>query len=418
MYRYYTKRSLISLVVAIPLLAVLIGAGNWVATAHAVDTRSGDYTRVKEGETVRSMLFASGRQIDIAGTIEGDLFCAGQNVTITGRIEGDVICAAQSVRITGTVEGDVRVAAQTLAVGGAVDGNLTAATQILTIENEANIGRDASAAAADVTIDGTVGRDAKIGAEMFVINGSIGRDVDAHSSNVTVGSSAVVMGNLMYESDRELRRGQGAEIIGQVNRIQPQSQDSTAGDTGIGFRLYLFFAVLLLSLVLALLGPGAFRAVSTTALRAPGKTILVGLVISILVPILILVLMLTLIGIPLGLLALLLWIVILFFSGPATAFTVGQPLLKRYSSRENAVLVMLAGSVLVLALYFVPFINVLAVLAVVWFGVGSITLNLWDMQTSLRKKSRQTVSDMDTASNAAAPGKIITAGQTGKRTKK
>ncbi len=368
-----TKLLPIGLLAAVPILG-------WAVAAQAHNGQNHDMTNISEGMVVGKTIFTSGRQIDIRGEIQGDVFCAGQNVTITGRVQGDVICMAQNIRVEGTVDGDVRVAAQNAVIGGTVGGSVSAAAERVRIASDSRIDRDVSAAASDVQVEGTIGRDLQAAGESVYVNGQVGRNVDTQSNRLSLGDNANVAGNIAYTSDQDIRRDQGAQVGGRVDREQRPAEDSRDDGWFDGVRLFALLAMLLTSMLLVMMVPGVFRSVTGTALRSPGRTLLIGLVASIAVPVGIGILMLTVVGLPLGLLALLIWLAILFLAGPFAAYLAGRLVLRRSNWNTNALLIMLTGSMLLLVLYHVPVLSFFVLLAVVWFGVGMMIRSLWPLR--------------------------------------
>lgn len=391
-----SKLLIIALLTALPVLG-------WTLSAQAHGGRTHDQRTITEGRVVGSTLFVSGQQISMGGEVEGDMFCAGQDVTITGRVEGDVICAAQDVRISGTVTGDVRVLAQTVTVSGDVEGSLSAAAQIVRLEADSRVGRDISAAATEVITAGAIGRDLRVTADSLRVDGQVGRDVEAEADRLSLGSGGRVGGDFRYQSPAELRRDQAAQVAGRISRDdQPAERDGHAG-LAAALGLYLFVAMLLTSMALVLLIPAVFHSVSGRALGSPGKTALIGFTASILMPLLIVTLMLTLVGLPLGLLLLAVWLVLLFLSGPFAAYLLGRWLLRNGRYKANALVIMLAGGGLLLALYLVPVLNLAVGLVAVWFGLGSILYSLGSLWRGPRYDMTSEAKVVEAGAVAAKP---------------
>lgn len=359
-----TKLLLIGLLAAIPLLGFAI-------TANAQSFRTGNNVTVPSNRTVDSSLYATGRNIDVAGTVEGDVICAGQNITVSGTVTGDVICAGQSIHINGTVEGNVRLAAQNVTISGEVNRNANVVSQTLTTDSDSSIGEDIGIAAQDVILNGSIGRDLALASGNAVVNNTVGRNIHGDLNKLTLQSDANVEGFIDITSPNNVQRDSGAEVGGKITREQPAETNNTSW-VGLGwlFTLYVILAMLLVALVLVLLMPRAFQIAANTALANMGKTVIIGIAASVVAPIVIIGLMFTIIGIPLGILLLLVWLIILFLSGPFAAYLLGRLLLR--DSARNAILVMLVGSVVLLTLYLIPFLNILALLLALWFGIGMI----------------------------------------------
>lgn len=366
------------LVVLAIVVMVFIGVG-WTAAAHAQGAfRTGNDVTVPAGQTVDSSLFMSGRTIDIAGTVDGDVYCAGQDVSVTGHVTGDVICVGQTVDVTGTVGGNIRVAGQTVTIGGATTHSLTAAGQSVTLAASGTVGGDAAIGSQNVALDGAIGRDLTLGATSATINGSVGRDVQATVTDLTLGNGSRIGGNLAYVSRHEVSRAGGAAVGGTVSRQEPRATESQANPFGalIGgsfmFALYMFVALLVVALALVLLVPQFIHDATEVAVRSPWKTLLVGIVASIVVPAIIFALMLTLIGAPLAILLLLSWIVIVGVAVPFAAYYLGSLLISK--STDSPIWIMLLGTAIILVLYLIPIVGFLVWLVATWFGLGIILL--------------------------------------------
>jgi cytoskeletal protein CcmA (bactofilin family) len=368
-----TKLLLVGLLVALPLVG-------WAAMVHAEGFRSGNDVTVAPGETVDKTLYAAGRTIDIAGTVQGDLICAGQSVSVTGSVMGDVICAAQDIHISGTVMGDVRVAGQSVNLDGTIQGNLSAAGQDVTVDSGGKIARDASVAGQSMVINGMVGRDLMAGSQNVTINGTVGRNVQSANQSLSLGNGAHVGGDITYTSTNLLARDSGATVSGRITRQAPPKQERSAVRLGafvrgsVAFAFYLFAALLVTTLVLVLLVPRTFQTATETAMSHPWLTLLTGFIASMVVPVAVIVLMITVIGIPLAILLLLAWFVVLFLAAPFAAYYLGRLLLGR--TENNALLIMLLGASVLLVCYFIPSIGALVSLAVLWFGTGIIVLQV------------------------------------------
>lgn len=387
------------------LASLLLTAGLFfgiTATAQARVPDSDGNVHYAANETVDRTLFAAGRQITIDASVEGDVFCAGQHVTVTGHVSGDIICAAQTIVVTGQVDGDVRLAAQSVTLSGHVDGNMSAAGQTVGLDVPGGVDGDVSLAGNDITINGTVGRDISAAGAHVYLNGKVGRNVEVAGEQLSLGRLANVAGNVNYQSRQDARREQGATITGKLARHDPPVHDnSKAAGAAFGFNLFMVVAMLVTALVLALLLSSFFWKVSDIADRKPGKTFLVGLASALVAPVLVVTLMLTLVGIPLGILALLIWMIMVFMSGPVAAFALGRALFKNSTS---AVPTMLGGAVVIAALYLIPIINIITMILVGCFGLGALVRYLW----GLRNMPAVSLADATTATTRMPKAKATT----------
>jgi predicted membrane protein len=87
----------------------------------------------------------------------------------------------------------------------------------------------------------------------------------------------------------------------------------------------------------------------------------------------ILLLMLTVVGIPFALLLLAAWILVQALAGVMSAYYLGRKIWRR---QRNPVLIMLVGSVLLIILYFIPFVGFIALVAALLLGTGMLLQEL------------------------------------------
>jgi cytoskeletal protein CcmA (bactofilin family) len=364
----HLKIIILSLALAVTSVVAFTGI------AEAQTIRTGEVVTVDEDTVIDSSLLASGNTIRIDSDVEGDVLCAGQNVIISGDVSGDVLCAAQTIRINGTVDGDVRIAGQTVTIGGNVNGSATILTQTFALERNGRIGGDLVGFAQDAILTGAVARDIEVTTSNLTIEGQVGRNVKGTIDTFNIGSSAQIGGDVNYVSNDQPNISSGGQVVGTVSTVQPsrvqKSADTQATVSAlIGWALYTLVTMLLLALVLVLLFPRVFHRVASRTLQQPGRVALIGFVAIIAVPVGIFVLFLSVVGIPLALLALLVWFVLIFLSGPFVAYLLGRLILRRNTSPA---LIMLLGACILLALYFIPIIGLLAMFAAYLFGVGML----------------------------------------------
>ncbi|TAH35850.1 polymer-forming cytoskeletal protein [Candidatus Saccharibacteria bacterium] len=364
------KALLVGLVLVLPIVG-------FAAIAHGQSFRSGPNVTVPAGRTVDSALYASGSNVDIAGTVNGDVFCAGQTVVISGTVNGDVFCAGQSVSVTGTVEGSVHLAGQTVTIGGKIADSASLAGQTLVVQANASIGRDIAFAGESAVLNGPVERDVAAGVAQLTVDSSVGRNLRVRLDQLTLAGGARVGGNVVYTSTNKLERSGSAVVAGTVVQVIPPASNpvwtGSLAAIAWAFALYMFVALLLTALVLVLIMPQAFHVATGRARRHMGKTFLVGLVASIVVPVVLLALLFTILGIPLALFLGLVWLVMVLLAGPFAAYLVGRMVLR---NGKNAILIMLTGAVILLVVGMIPFIGPVVGLVAFWFGLGTVILHL------------------------------------------
>lgn len=366
-------------------LSALLSTFIFVGVAKAQTVKSSDLVTVAKGQTVDSMLFATGKTIVIDGTINGDLFCAGQSVSISGTINGDVFCAAQTLRITGVVDGSVRAAGQTVTYNADATGSVSLAGQVVTLEDNAIVGRDLLVGANSMSLQGTIIRDASIGAETATINGEIGRNLGGKYASLTLGPSADVKGSIDYTSSSDLTKTAGASINGSVNRRNPpkdQNSNPMGSFNVLGLFIYMFVALMIVSLTMVLLFPKLFTSTNSQIAASKSRVVAIGLTMLFVAPVVLFLIGLSIVGIPLAGLALAAWLMSLMLSGPVAAYFVGSKVIR---GSHSPFIVMLTGSAIVLALYVIPGINILVGFFVGVVGSGALVSSAFGMNVTKSK---------------------------------
>lgn len=369
------KKSLTALgAVVIILLASFIGI-NMVA---AQSFHSGDTVTVKQDEPIDATVFAAGNNVFIDSDVNGDVICAGQTVKINGTIHGDVICAGQTVTVSGRVDGDIRLAGQTINIGARVGKNATLAGQTIALEPSGAINGDIAAMGNDVTLGGRVGRDIAVKSSRLLITGDVGRNISADVHKLELAGGATIDGNVNYTSSNTLSRAGDVTVNGEVKQNQPAKGDQPeAGDVAgfiFGMFLYWLLALLIIAMAIALLFPRVLHSVTNRAFPYPWWALLTGFIASVIMPFIVILLALTFVGLPLALIIGVGWLLIFLLSGPFFAYYLGRLVLR---NSTKPLLIMLLGAVLLIVLYFIPFLNAIVLAAAVWIGSGMILLEMF-----------------------------------------
>ena len=423
------------MIIGLALLAVLLAT----SPGWAVESQSGDQVIIGPDEVVDDDLYATANEIVVEGTIRGDLVAFGRNVTVNGTVEGDLIGAGQSVEIGGEVDDDVRVAGQAilLSEGASVGDDLIAAAYSLQNEPESNVGGTLWYAGYQALLAGTVGEDLAGAANALTLGGEIGGDADVDvdgeeggaappafvpvpqvpiptvEPGLTLTDSALIGGNLTYQSSTEAQIDPGARIEGDVVReerpVEEEEEEAARSpltETVLD-ALRSLVALVLVGLLLVWIVPGWIRHRAYTVLDRPLASLgwgLLGLVsfpilgvVVLLVTILLAIVLglLTLGGlvaliIVLGLLAeaalvLALWVSTGYLAQIVVSFLAGVLLVEaiRPGRGRGRVLPLVVGLILYVVLRAIPVLGPLVGLAVVLLGLGAISHWIW---TKLRRR--------------------------------
>jgi len=363
------KKALTSLMAALTLLAPA------AAVAYSAENQH-DLTLPK-GETRTGTYYAAGQTVTIDGNVDGDLICAGQTVSVNGSVHGDVICAGQSVTVNGSVDGSVRLAGQDVNVNGTVGRNVTVAAQSFALARGAHVNGDLGALAQTTAVNGSVDRDVYGRMQSLVLGASTG-PVSVATGDLTMSGDSKVNGNLHYESENSFNIDK-SKVTGDISHSAPpvrEMQNATnAARAGFALRLYWIFAGLILGLAFVWLMPGLVRRASALMRDKPGVSIGWGVVVSIVGPALALALAVTVLGLPLGLLVGVVWLLLVLTSSIFAGIAAGLWLLDR-AEWERGSLWWAAGlgvplTVIVLS---VPFLGGIIGLVAMWWAMGGVSL--------------------------------------------
>jgi cytoskeletal protein CcmA (bactofilin family) len=399
------------LLVAAILLTLLV-----VSPVYAADMRSGDRVTVALGETINDDLYVAGENIVVDGTVNGDVIAAGGTIIINGTVAGSITAAGRSVVIKGRVGNSVRVAGTNVSLHGAINGDLVAFGSAVTTSPEGSVGRDLFTASGSLHINGPVARNLKGSTGKLIINNKIGGNVDMEIGEVILQPSAHIAGSFKYTSESEAVLEPGAVIAGETKHTVPEKkdtgfgcmpvpkaqeskpapgQDITAATVGaaigavltalFGFMLMLavigivlkYAMALLTGIILILLFRRHIPAVTEAMKSRPWPCLGYGALKFFIAPIGIAILLITIVGIPLGLSALALYLILIYLSPIVFSVFLGRWMLKQPADATGAgkLIGALALGLLVLDICeLLPGIGCLAWLAAVLFGLGMIVI--------------------------------------------
>jgi predicted anti-sigma-YlaC factor YlaD/cytoskeletal protein CcmA (bactofilin family) len=325
------------------------------AAAVEVHQSETSYT-LERGKTINDTLIIGGDSAVIDGDVNGDLIFGGRKLVVRGNVKGDVAAGTQITEIEGNVGGNVISFSQWVSITGKVGGNVYSWSQEFRLGQGGTAGGNLMSFSADSDIAGQVVRDWWAFTGKVEVSGKVGRNVHLRGDSLTISSGAVIGGDL----DAQLH---------QVERVRIESGASIAGKQSIqhwerGFdnssrytqgRFYFWqviqlLAALLMGTLLLFLCPDFYRG----AVEAVGpswmpflRSLGLGFAILIATPVAIVLMCVTLIGIPLGVLSFMTYVVGMYFSKIFLGAMVGQGLLQRNhpQNRQDALLALFAGLV-------------------------------------------------------------------------
>lgn len=380
----------------IQLLAALLAVSFLlVVPVNAADIRSGERLTIPAGDVINDDLYLFGASMSVDGTVNGDVIVFGNRIIINGDVNGNIIGAGQDIVVKGKVRDSLRVAASTIEISGIIGGDVVAAGSQVDIVQPGSVGRDLLVAAAAVQVNGPVARDIRGSAGKMVINSSVGGDIDITVDGVTLEPAARIAGNLTYKSEKEAGQAKEATVGGEIKHITPPPQSKPSAETvgqAIGglvaavvgfvviFVLILavikYAAALLTGIILILLANKHVPGLVETLKSKPWPCLGYGALILFLAPVAIGIAIALIIGIPLGLAALALYVLAVYLGHIFIGLFIGKWMLRQHTDANSAGKLIAALALGLLIVYFcsiIPFIGCLTDLAVILFGLGTIS---------------------------------------------
>jgi hypothetical protein len=308
---------------------------------------------------------------------------AGNRVTLQSGVAGNALTAAGELRIAGPVRQDLLAAGREVVVAGAIGGNARAAGATVRLQPEGRIGRNATLAGSELDLQGNVTGSLLAAGRRIYLNGAVGGDVQLIGDDLELGPDARITGSLRYRSRNELKRAPSAQVGGAVERLPwngPQ-KDRERGFPIAGVLVWTAGLGVLAALLLAIV-PAFAQGMGTTLRTRFGGSLLSGFIVLVSLPVAAILALVTVVGIPAGLLALLVYPVLLLLGYVCAGVALGDMALARIRPAQvqssgsrilAAVLALLALALLGRIPVLGGVIAVLATLA----GLGALLLQLW-----------------------------------------
>ncbi|MBW3653342.1 MAG: polymer-forming cytoskeletal protein [Actinobacteria bacterium] len=220
----------------------------------------------------------------------------------------------------------------------------------------------------DVLVRGTVTGDLIVVSGDITIRGTVEGDVVAVSGLATLGRAGRVAGDIIYADDRPVLTP-GARVEGEITRF-------AVGDASIigaiGAWIAFTLSLLVLGIVLLLLAPRAGAALRETGGAKALVSALVGLLAFFLLPIIAVALIVTVIGLPLGIVLLLLILPLYAIGYLTTALVIGGRIRK-----AGGILAFVIGLIILQLLGLIPIAGGLIGLLATIFGLGVLLVSLF-----------------------------------------
>ena len=340
-----------------------------------------------ERHRVGNTVFIFNDVFDFSGVVN-DLFVLGWLPTISGEISDNAFLGGSKVDLTAdaSIGGDLFIFAQTASIEGQIVGDVYGFANELRVAEGAVVGGAIYGASAIAILDGNIGGPVNFSSGSVMINGTVRGDVWIECGELTLGPNAVIEGDLRYESARPAAIDPGARVLGDTRHDVPQDDDEEEGAAAAGSGWFsarnllwngwwLLSSFIVGAVALAIGGETARRPAACLA-EQPALGLGFGFVVAVVFPAAAILAIILLVTIPLGVLALALYLAAGYLARLVAAQTVGDWLLRtvRTGVEPSAYASLALGLVLFYVLTQIPYVGFLIWLAALVGGLGGIFL--------------------------------------------
>lgn len=360
-------------VMATMLLAIVLTP--IISKAETV-VRTGESVSVSANQVVENDFYGYGGTITHSGEIKEDAYAVAGSVTVNGQVGVDLTAVAGSVQVHAPVGDDVRLVAGETVIASEVNGDLFVMGGLLKVLSSAKVNGNIYFYGGEADIEGEVTGSVMGWAEKFTVNSRVGGGINTTGA-LTLGDNAVIGGDVIYKSNSELDRAQGASVSGNVSR-------SDVSDNGVGqdnrneapiFMLVIWsFTALCVYLFFRNNIDGFVRGSKPDLVKSG----LIGLLAVLLLPVLSIILMVTVLGIWFGLLLLLSWLLLLLISLLMLPIFAGHYLFTIFkANRRLDWLTVIVGVLALALLMYLPFLGGAIIFLATLIVAGYLALSFY-----------------------------------------
>jgi len=335
-------------------------------------------------DSIHDDVYISGGTIVVSGAIDGDLAVVGGTMTLSGPVTGSILAAGGTLTIEGPVGRSLRAAGGTVKAASRVTADAVLAGGTVDVAKAAEVGRDLVAAGGIIIFSGSVTRNALLTGGRVLISGTVRGDADVRGSQVVLAPSARIEGHLRYTSDAEADLQPGAQVVGGVERLLPplsQRPDRTRWSFSAIGRLVEVIWLLVAGIVALAVAPHGVLQVAERIKTELGFSLATGFVLLIVVPVGVGILLVTILGIPLGVVAFLLYLATLYPGLIFTAVWFGGWIIHGWVRRPghppSPYLALTLGVVGLALLFAIPWVGWVLRVCAVLVGFGAFWATVW-----------------------------------------
>ncbi|MDP6627263.1 MAG: hypothetical protein QGG50_05120 [Methanopyri archaeon] len=384
--------------VAIICMFLMIGP----ATAYTLAMGEHDTVTIGgDGQALDDNIYSAGGDVRVVAPVNGDLMVFGGDVEVRAPVRGDILIGGGKVTIYDSVGGDVRAGGGMVDIRGNVSGEVVALGGDISVAPSAVIDGELVAYCGKLDMDGIVRGDLTANAGDVRLDGKVLANVKVGAGSFDISPNAIIGGNLVYSAENapgNLDRVQGSvERVEHMDENLPFDFDESdlahnlpfvGGILAIGamvlFVLTIMFVVASLAFGLAVVHWGGIflDRTSEAIMDEPLYTGAIGFGMLIGVPIGLILLLITIVGIPFSIMGGFLFVAALFLTTVVISVLIGEQALPE----KNRYIQFLGGWLIFTVLRWLPILGEWISLLGMIIGLGAmVTVALsWDQGNGSR----------------------------------
>jgi cytoskeletal protein CcmA (bactofilin family) len=384
------KKALFGAILALFVIAIPLGT-------FAATFKEGTSVDVAKDEVIDDDFYTAGNDINIDGFLKGDLVAVGSTIDVSQDVGGDASLAGATISVKGAIWDDLRVAGSQISLDTNIGGDIFAAGSIVECSKNMVISGDAYLAGNTVKVLGNVDGKLMISANEVILDGKYKGDVKIWATKITLRENAKISGNLEYTSNKEVNKETGATIVGKTTRHDPAGDETilwgSIALTGAFFfwKLIWWLAGLIFLLLFIWMLPNFSVRTNHYLEEKPWKSLGIGLLTLILTPIVALILCLLLIGLPAGIVLIILYGLLIFVAKILFSLWVGRKIFwlfnrRRKDYRAPLVWSAIVGTLVVTIVCLIPVLGWFIKTISLWFMFGAVLLTGRLVWLNLKKR--------------------------------
>jgi hypothetical protein len=326
---------------------------------------------------LRDVLYITGSSVTVDRDVGGDLVAAGGAVTVSGRVAEDALVAGGTVTLDGDIGDVLRVAGGSVSVRGHVGGYLVAGGGDVELAKSGSIAGGMFVNAGEARVLGVVHGPLEVRGGTVRVDGTVDGEVTVYAGRLVLGDTAVLRKGLAYGSRREAAIAPGAQVLGATTRLPEPPAHGPATLVLPVPALVRFLGLVLSGIALVLVFPGFSRSLIAEVLAHFRRDAVLGGGVLLVGPVAAVLLMASLVGLPLGVLGGLAYVIMVLLSVIAAGLVLGT-LVWRAARKPGAATVdwktALVGLALLPAVAWVPLLGWAVFAVLLAASLGSLSV--------------------------------------------